>query len=385
MIMKIGLLRYLVLSAGFITFLSCKEKKAETGPLVPEVNVVTAGQRTIPFYTEYVGETFGKEDIQIQSRIEGWITSIQFKEGEMVQKGQLLYTIDDLPIKNKIDQAEANLAQANTAKVKNKAELDRVEPLTQMHALSQRDLDAAKANYQASLSQVDAAQAALRNAKIELSYARITAPISGIIGTTKYWVGDFIGKINTGAPLNVISSVNSIRARFSISEDEYLKFAKLKKSSASKLFSENIPVEMILSDGTKYNQIGSINLTNRQIDPATGSLLIQAIFDNPQGLIKPGQYVKLKLKTDEFKDAILIPQQSIIQIQNIFQVFVLNDSNKVTPVVIKPGKRIGSNWIVNEGVKVGDKLAIIGSAAIKPSLPVKPTLIQWNYDSTSQQ
>jgi membrane fusion protein (multidrug efflux system) len=246
-------------------------------------------------------------------------------------------------------------------------------------------LDAANANYQASLSQVDAAQAALRNAKIELSYAKITAPITGIIGTSKYWVGDFIGKLNTGAPLNVISSINSIRARFSISEDEYLKFAKQKTSGSEKLFAENIPVEMILSDGTLYPQTGFINLTNRQIDPATGSLLIQAIFENPQGLLKPGQYVKLKLKTDVFNDAVLIPQQSIMQIQNIFQVFVLNDSNKVTPVVIKPGKRIGSNWIVNEGVKAGDKIAIIGSAAIKPSLPVKPTLIQWNYDSTSQQ
>jgi membrane fusion protein (multidrug efflux system) len=383
--MKLGLLRLLLLSAGLFSLFSCKDKKPETAALVPEVNVVEVGQKTVPFYTEYVGETFGKEDIQIQSRIEGWITSIHFKEGELVQKGQLLYTIDDLPIKNKIDQAEANLAQANTSKVKNKAELDRVEPLTQMHALSQRDLDAARANYQASLSQVDAAQAALRNAKIELSYASITAPITGIIGTSKYWVGDFIGKLNTGAPLNVISSVNSIRARFSISEDEYLKFARLKQNSSSKLFAENIPVEMILSDGTKYNQTGSINLTNRQIDPSTGSLLVQALFDNPQGLIKPGQYVKLKLKTDEFKDAILVPQQSIIQFQNLFQVFVLNDSNKVNPVVVKPGKRIGSNWIVNEGVKVGDKIAIIGNAAVKPSMPVKPTMIQWNYDSTSQQ
>jgi membrane fusion protein (multidrug efflux system) len=383
--MKIGLWSYLALSACFISVQSCKEKKADAAALIPEVNVVEVGKKTVPFYTEYVGETFGKEDIQIQSRIEGWITSIHFKEGELVQKGQLLYTIDDLPIKNKIDQAEANLAQANTGKVRNKAELDRVEPLTQMHALSQRDLDAAKANYQASLSQVDAAQAALRNAKIELSYASITAPITGIIGTSKYWVGDFIGKLNTGAPLNVISSVNSIRARFSISEDEYLKFAKMKANSSAKLFEANVPVEMILSDGTKYNQLGYINLTNRQIDPATGSLLLQAIFDNPQGLIKPGQYVKLKLKTDEFKDALLVPQQTVIQFQNLFQVFVLNDSNKVNPVVVKPGKRIGSNWIINEGVKVGDKLAIIGNAAVKPSMPVKPTMIPWNYDSTSQQ
>jgi membrane fusion protein (multidrug efflux system) len=296
-----------------------------------------------------------------------------------------LYTIDDLPIKNKIDQAQANLAQANTAKVKNKAELDRVQPLTAMHALSQRDLDAAKANYEASNAQVDAASAALRNSKIELEYTRITAPITGVIGISKVLVGDYIGKLNTGGPLNTVSSIGKMRVRFSINEDEYLMFAKRKAGNSHKILQEQLPAQLLLSDGSVYAEKGTISLSNRQIDPATGSLLVQAEFPNPQNLLKPGQYVKLRLQTDEFKDAILMPQQAVSQIQNLFQAFVLNDSGMVKPIVIQTGKRVGSNWIIKSGVKPGDKVAILGSMVVKPDVVIKANPVTWNYDSTSKQ
>lgn len=158
--------------------------------------------------------------------------------------------------------------------MKNKSELDRVEPLTAMHAFSQRDLDAAKAAYMASISQVDAAEAALRNAKIELEYTHINSPITGVIGISKVLVGDYIGKLNTGAPLNTVSSIGTLRVRFSISEDEYLKFAKAKTNADHKIFQNQIPVQLVLSDGSVYPETGTISLSNRQIDPATGSLLI---------------------------------------------------------------------------------------------------------------
>ena len=358
-----------------VSLLSCTEKKAEVAAVNADVNVVAVGQKTVPVFSEYVGETFGQEDIQIQSRVDGWITGIHFKEGDMVQKGQLLYTVDDLPIKNKIDQAQAKLAEAN-----------RVEPLTAMHALSQRDLDAAKAGYQASISQVDAAEAALRNAKIELEYTHITSPITGVIGISKVLVGDYIGKLNTGAPLNIVSSIGTIRVRFSISEDEYLKFAKAKTNTDHKILQNQIPVQLVLSDGSVYPETGTISLSNRQIDPATGSLLIQAVFPNAQNLLRPGQYAKIRLQTDVYKDAILVPQQAVNQIQNIYQVFVVNDSNMIRPAVIKVGKRVGSNWIVQEGLQMGTKVAIIGNAVVNnPKVAIKPSMITWNYDSTSIQ
>ena len=363
-------------------FYSCKEKE-QPKAITPDVNYVTAGQKTLPVFTDYVGTTLGQEDVQIQSRVDGWVTGIYFKEGDLVQKGQLLYTIDDLPIKNKINEAEARLAEANAAKANSKAELSRVEPLTAMHALSQRDLDAAKASYIASVSQVDAAEASLRNANIELGYTKITSPITGVIGISKVLVGDYIAKFNTGGPLNTVSSIGSMRVRFTINEDEYLKFAKRKTNNDQKILQNQIQANLILNDGSLYNETGTISLANRQIDNETGSLLIQASFPNPTALLRPGQYVKVRLKTDEFSNAVIVPQQAIIQLQSIYQVFIINDSSKVQPKVVKVGARVGSNWIVTDGLKPGEKVALLGNVAINTKAPVKPVLVNWNYDSTS--
>ena len=213
---------YLIAILGII---SCKETKEEEDN-VTEVNVVTVGKKTIPKYSEYIGETFGKEDIGIHSRVNGWVTGLYFKEGDIVKKGQLLYTIDDRSLRNNIDQAVAKLAHANTKKIKDKSELDRVEPLAAMNALSARELDEAKATYEGSKSEAEAAEAVVRNAKIELSYTRITAPVTGIIGISKVDVGDYVGDHNSGVPLDIISSTDGMRVQFSISEDEYLKFVK---------------------------------------------------------------------------------------------------------------------------------------------------------------
>lgn len=365
-----------------ITIVSCKEKE-QPKTITPDVNYVTVGQKSLPVFTDYVGETLGQQDVQIQSRVDGWVTGIYFKEGDLVQKGQLLYTIDDLPIKNKINEAEARLAEANAIKVNNKAELDRVEPLAAMHALSQRDLDAATAAYKASMSKVDAAEAALRNAKIELDYTKVTSPITGIIGISKVLVGDYIAKLNTDGPLNTVSSIGSVRVRFPITEDEYLKFAKRKTNNNYKILQNQVQAKLILNDGSLYNETGSVSLANRQIDNETGSLIIQADFPNPQSLLRPGQYVKVRLQTDEYANAIIVPQQAINQMQSIYQVFIINDSSKVEPKVVKVGSRVGSNWVVTAGLKPGEKVALLGNIAVNTKAPVKPVLKNWDYDSTS--
>jgi membrane fusion protein (multidrug efflux system) len=364
--------------------ISCKQQEAVKTAPVPSVNIVAAGQRTVPVYAEFVGQTFGQSDVEIMSRVDGWVVSMHFREGEAVKKGQLLYVIDDLPIRQRIDAANAQVAQARTMVVRNKADLDRVEPLAKMNALSQRDLDAARATYEASRSELDQANAQLNTARIELSYTRITAPVGGVIGISQVQVGDYVNRGGMGKPLNTVSSIGTIRVRFPISESEYLRFArKARADNADVKELRQVPVELILSDGTVYPEAGRIDLANRQVDAETGSLLVQALFENKLGLIRPGQYVKVRFKTDEFKDAVLVPQQAVNQMQSIYQVFVLNDSSKLSPRVIQPGARTGSNWIVASGLKAGEKVAVIGNAAINPKFPVKPVEIPWNYDSTS--
>ncbi|HRI19520.1 MAG TPA: efflux RND transporter periplasmic adaptor subunit [Panacibacter sp.] len=366
--------------------ISCNSKDEKTTPaLIPEVNVVTAGLKTIPVYTDYVGTTFGEADVEIKPKVDGTVMGIYFKEGEQVKKGQLLYSIDDAALRNKADQAKARVAQANTQMVKMKADLDRVRPLTEMHALSQRDLDAAIAGYGAAENEVEIAKAALKNAELDLGDAKITAPISGVIGISKAVIGDYVSRISTTGSLNTISSLGDMRVRFSISENEYLRFAKRRTDNSSNVLPANLPVQLILSDGTVYPEEGYVNIANRQIDAGTGSLLLQAGFKNSFHLLRPGQYVKVRFKTDTYDNAVLIPQQAVNQMQNIYIVMVLNDSNQLKPRTIKTGLRTGSNWIVTDGLKAGEKIAVVGNAIIKPGIVVKPAEMKWNYDSTSAQ
>jgi membrane fusion protein (multidrug efflux system) len=362
--------------------ISCKEQKEVQEQVAPEVMTVSVIQKTVPVYGEYVGETYGKADVAINAQVDGTIVGIHFTEGNYVQKGQLLYTLDDETLRNKYSQAEARYAQANTMMVRVKSDLDRVEPLATMKALSQRELDAAKAAYQAAKSEVDVATGALKNAKIDLGDATIEAPISGIIGISKLQVGDHASKLSLGEPLNMMSSVDEIRVRFTISEDEYLEYARRSKDQRGFMVTDKLPVTLILSDGSLYEQTGSINITNRQIDPATGSFLVQAVFPNPKRLLRPGQFVKVRLQKDLYPDAIVVPQQAINQLQSKYQVFVVDDSSKLQPKLITVGNRVGSNWIVKEGLNAGEQVAIIGSMMLRPAMQVRSKKLSWNSDST---
>lgn len=361
---------------------SCKEKKEEV-KIVPDVNVVAAGQQTIPVYVEYVGQTYGQEDVEIQPRVEGWITKILFKEGDPVKAGQLLYVIDDIQLQNKVASAEANLAAAEVILDKNKSDLARVEPLAKMNALSQRDLDAAQAAYEAQKQAVASAKAMLANAKVELSYAKITAPVSGIIGISKVQIGDYVSRSIGENAINTISALGAMRVRFSITEKDFLMF---KKKTMEGKNMKGVEIEMILSDGTIYPEKGTLDFADRTIDPATGSMIIQAVFKNSDRLLRPGQYVKVRFKADEIKDAILVPQQAVNQLQSIYRVFVIDDSSRIVPRGISVGMRTGSNWVVTEGLKAGEKVAVIGNAMVKPGIEVHPVDMPWEYqpvDSTA--
>jgi membrane fusion protein (multidrug efflux system) len=358
-------------------FISCKNKK-ETAQVVPEVNVVTAGQRDVPIYAEYVGQTFGQSDVEIRSRVDGWVQSLNFKEGSSVNKGQLLYVIQDDELRDKEQAAQAQLSQANILLVKAKSDLDRVKPLAEMNALSQRDLDAAQATYDAQGEAVNAAKAALSNARTQLSYARILAPINGTIGVSTVQVGDYVKNIGT-PPLNTISAVGAMRVRFSITENDYLQYSQ--KMSKENL--KNLEVQFVLNDGSIFPETGKLDFANREIDPSTGSLLVQAVVENKSHLLRPGQYLKVRFKSDEIPNAVLVPQQAINQLQNLYMAYVVNDSNKITPRPVKTGNRIGSNWVITDGLKPGEKVALVGNIIIKPDMVIKPVMNPYSYDSTS--
>ena len=360
------------------TLISCGGKKEEMTAEVPEVNVVQVGKKDIPVYVEYVGQTYGQSDIEIKPRVEGWVQSVNFKEGSVVQAGQLLYVIQDDELRDREQAAQADLAQANVMLAKYKADLDRVKPLADMNALSKRDLDAAQASYDAQLQAIAAAKAALNNAQTQLSYSRITSPITGIIGISKAQVGDYVRKTLGQEGLTTVSSLGEIRVRFPITESDYLKFRQQMTREQLK----NLEVDFVLNDGTVFPEKGKIDFANREVDPTTGSLLVQAVVPNKTQILRPGQFVKVRFKANEIQNAIVVPQEAINQMQNVYMAFIVNDSNKINPKPVEVGQRTGSNWVVTKGLTEGDRVALVGNALIKPGMVVKPVVKSYSYDST---
>lgn len=360
---------------GFLILVSCKkDQQAQMQPV--EVPVAQVLQKDIAVTQEFVGQTYGGSDIEIRARVQGWVLQKHFTEGTEVKKGQLLYTIDPLPYQTKVDQAKGQLAEADAMLVKAKNDLDRIKPLAEMNAVSQRELVAAQGQYDAAVARKKALASSLENAQIELGYCRVTAPIDGTIGLSKADVGDFVGSINT-LILNTVSSINAVRVRFSISEREYLSFRK-RILAGEKINSE---AELLLADGTVHPQKGQLSLANREIDPATGTLTLEAVFPNPDKILRPGQFARIRLIVETIPGSLLVPQRAVTELQGIYQVYVVDKDNKLQIKVVEAGSRYGTYWIIRKGLEPTDRVALVGSAALRVNTVIQPVPVK--SDSTT--
>lgn len=354
---------------------SCK-KETPPSPKPLEISVTTVLQQDVKLESEYTGQTFGQSDIQINPRVDGIIESMNFKEGSFVKKGQVLYTIDPLPYRAKLNEAQGVAAESQARLSKTKSDLDMITPLAKMNAVSQRELVSAKAAYNASLAQIKASDASVQNAKIELGYCQILAPISGLIGLSKVRVGDYVqpGPLSV---LNTISDLGDVRVRFTISEQEFLRLFREFNKPNSSLKGSGASVTIKLSDGSTYPHTGKVSFADRQIDPSTGAITFEAAFPNPDKLLRPGQYVKIALLTDIRKEAIVIPQRAVIEVQGIYQVYVVGNDNKVQMQIVKPGPTIKNGYIIEDGLKPGDKIAMGGTSLLKNGSVITPKIVQW--------
>src|SRR5882762_4522840 len=237
-----------------LVVVGCAKKRAAVLPPI-KVSVIKAIQKDVPLYEEYVAQVFGLSDVEIRSRVEGWVTSVHFKEGSQVAKGDLLYTIDDIQYKTRVDAAASDLARAKTEVVRAKNELNRVKPLTELNALSQKDLDNADAAYKAAVAEESAAQSVLENAQIELGYTRVHALIGGVVGITNARAGDYVSRVSTSSVLTTISDVKSVRVRFQLSEREFLRVARMTKEEVVRMKK----VELLLADDSLYPLSGDVN------------------------------------------------------------------------------------------------------------------------------
>lgn len=357
-------------------FLSACKKETPPTPKPLEISILTVLNQDVKVESEYTGQTYGQSDIQINPRVDGIITSLNFKEGSFVTKGQLLYSIDPLPYKAKVDEADGTLAESQARLAKTKADLDMIAPLAKINAVSQRELISAKSAYNASQAQIKASQASLENAKIELGYCRILAPISGLIGISKVRVGDYV-RPGAVSVLTTISDLGDVRVRFTMSEQEFLRLFREFNKPDSPLKGSGAIVSLKLSDGSTYPETGRVSFADRQIDPSTGAITFEASFTNPDKLLRPGQYVKIGLLTDVRKNAIVIPQRAVIEVQGIYQVYVLGKDNKVNMQIVKPGPSVKDGYIIEDGLKAGDKIALGGTSLLKNGSVITPKIIQW--------
>ncbi|HEU5291606.1 MAG TPA: efflux RND transporter periplasmic adaptor subunit [Cyclobacteriaceae bacterium] len=355
-------------------------KKSETVSLPPiKVNVVKAVQDDVPLYEEFVAQTFGMSDVDIRARVEGWVTSVNFKEGSAVKKGQLLYIVDDVQYQTRVDREASELTRAKTELVRAQNELNRVKPLTEMNALSKKDLDNATAAYEAAQAQVNASSASLENAKIEFGYTRVYAPFDGVIGISNVRVGDYVSRAGSSSVLTTISSIGGVRVRFQISEREYLRIAQL---TQEELTAAKKNVQLILADGSVYPHTGEVNFADREIDPKTGTLTVEATFPNPKGLLRPGSFVKTRVLLSTVANAIVIPQRSVMQLQHLAQVFIVTDSSTLKASAVETGPKVGDGWIIKKGLSAGQRVAVVGTVSLTPNSKIEAVEMQWP-DSTA--
>ena len=361
----------------FLLLFSCSQKEEQQVQAPPsQVTVVVTQAKDVPIYQEFVGQIHGFKDIAIRARVEGFLEGIHFEEGSRVEKGALLYTLESQPFEADVAAKMSRVAEANTMLAKAKSDLDRIEPLAKENAVSQSDLDSAVAQYEASIESVKAAKANLRASNIQLGYTKIYSPITGIIGKTNAKVGDFVGRSPNPVILNTVSRIDTVLVEFFITETQYLQLARQfssdVESAVQRTRKENL--ELILADGSLYDHKGKPEFIDRNVDPTTGAILVQASFPNPKELLRPGQFAKVKALITVVKNGILVPQRCVVELQGLYSVYVVGDEDKVQTRRIKVGPKIKQFWLITEGLKPGEHIVYEGLQRAKDGAVVKPTV-----------
>ncbi len=358
-----------------LTLVACEKKEPPKEAPLPKVTVIVTEAQEVPIYQEFVGQIFGLKDIAIRARVEGFLEGIHFQEGSEIEKGTSLYTLESQPFEEKVAAQQSRVAEAKTMLAKTKGDLDRIEPLAKVKAVSESDLDTAVAMHEAAISSLDAARANLRAAKIQLGYTKIYSPINGIIGRTQAKVGDFVGREPNPVILNTVSQIDTILVNFFITESQYLAVARFRaQNKAETRRAGESTFELILVDGSVYDQKGKADFVGREVDPTTGAMLVQASFPNPDKLLRPGQFAKVKIEVEVVKDAILIPQRCVAELQGTFSVYVVDEGNKIERRDVKVGPKVRDLWLITEGLKPGEKVVYEGLQLARDGVVVEPTV-----------
>jgi membrane fusion protein, multidrug efflux system len=347
----------------------CKEKQEAPKPEPPEVEVTEVTQRDVPVYHEWVAQLNGRTNAQITPRVQGYLLVQNYRNGFFVKKGQLLYEIDPRAFEVAISQAKAQVAVAVANLSNAETNVARDKPLAAQSAIPQKQLDTDLATQAASTAQLDAAKAQLAQAQLNLTWTKVYSPIDGIAGLSTSQIGDLVG---TTTVMTTVSQVNPIWAYFNISESDYLTEAQriYRLISGKKVASPVL--EFIQANGDTFPRKGRIVLVNREVASQTGTIQLVAEFPNADAVLRPGGFGRVRFQTGMNDGALLVPQSAVIEVQSMYQVAVVEPGNKAAFRIVKVGDRIGTDWIITEGLKPGDQVIVQGFMKVREGTPVRP-------------
>jgi RND family efflux transporter MFP subunit len=359
----------LVLGGFLLLLAGCSSRKAASAPPPPVVEVATVVQQDTPIYSEWVATLDGYVNAQIQPRVSGYIIRQNYKEGSVVRKGEVLFEIDPRPFKAALDQAKAQLAQAEAQLGKASNDVERDMPLAQARAIAQSQLDTEIQAKLGAQAQVQAAKANVEQAELNMEWTKVTSLVSGIAGIAQVQIGNLVGPSSI---LTSVSQVDPIKAYITVSEQVFTDFHRrfpTEQSVAEQR--KRIPLQLILADGSVYERTGTISFADREVNPATGAIRIAGLFPNPNNLLRPGGFGRVRLSAKTQTGALLVPQRAVMELQGSYQVAVVGSDNKVTIRPVTAGERVGKLWIITDGLKAGERVVVEGLMKVRDGAPVK--------------
>ena len=366
------------ISLSALTLVQCKGETASAPPPPSvQVEVVDVIQKDVPIQREWIGTTDGSNNATIRAQVSGYLMKRPYIEGSFVKKDTLLFQLDPSKFQTALDQALGDLAKAQAQFTKTKQDVARDTPLAKEGAISQKELDDSVQAHAGSKGSIAAAKAAVEQAKLNLAWTRITAPIDGVVGIAKAQVGDLI---DANSELTSMSTLDPIRVYFPVSEQEYLEAAEkvqqdYKKREEGQEYSGAL-LDLILGGEKVYSHKGQFYLIDRQVDVKTGTIRVAAVFPNPNNILRPGQFARVRAVTQTKQNAILVPQRAVTEMQGSYQVAVVTPENKVDIRPVKVGQRSGNLWIINQGLKQGERVVVEGLQKVKAGMTVDPKPFQ---------
>ena len=366
-----------------LVLIGCQKSQQPTST-PPDVEVVEVLQRDVPISKEWVGTLEGLVNAQIRPQVMGYLLRQNYKDGSFVKKGELMFEIDPRTFRAALDQAkgqlanaEQQLAQAEANQVKAQLDVNRYVPLAKEQAVTQQDLDnavqanlAAQAQVRAAKGQIDAAKAQVDAAQLNLGFTKVVSLIDGIAGIAQAQIGDLVGPTSL---LTTVSTVDPIKVYFPVSERGYLDYVKENPDAAKRAAQERqLGLQLILADGALYPHKGTFSMADREVDVKTGTLRLQGLFPNPGNILRPGQFARVRAITTTRKGALLVPQRAVTELQGSYQVATVGNDNEVSIRPVKVGERVGTEWIIEEGLKPGEKVVAEGTQRVKAGMTVDP-------------